>query len=46
VPAVRSSPERRTAAGASGVMAATRRYEHSRDNLDRNAAYTVAAYLA
>jgi site-specific recombinase XerD len=24
----------------------TRRYDHSRDNLDRNAAYTVAAYLA
>jgi integrase/recombinase XerD len=23
-----------------------RRYDHSRDNLDRNAAYTVAAYLA
>jgi hypothetical protein len=23
----------------------TRRYDHSRDNLDRNAAYTVAAYL-
>ncbi|HET9720893.1 MAG TPA: tyrosine-type recombinase/integrase [Solirubrobacteraceae bacterium] len=25
---------------------ATRRYDHSRDRLDRNAAYTVAAYLA
>jgi site-specific recombinase XerD len=24
----------------------TRRYDHSRDSLDRNAAYTVAAYLA
>ncbi|HUY51113.1 MAG TPA: tyrosine-type recombinase/integrase [Streptosporangiaceae bacterium] len=24
----------------------TRRYDHSRDNLDRNAAYVVAAYLA
>jgi integrase len=24
----------------------TRRYDHSRDNLDRNAAYTVTAYLA
>jgi len=24
----------------------TRRYDHSRDGLDRNAAYTVAAYLA
>jgi hypothetical protein len=24
----------------------TRRYDHSRDRLDRNAAYTVAAYLA
>jgi len=24
----------------------TRRYDHSRDNLDRNAAYNVAAYLA
>lgn len=24
----------------------TRRYDHSRDNLDRNAAYTLAAYLA
>lgn len=23
----------------------TRRYDHFRDNLDRNAAYTVAAYL-
>ena len=26
--------------------AGTRRYDHSRDSLDRNAAYTVAAYLA
>ncbi len=25
---------------------ATRRYDHSCDSLDRNAAYTVAAYLA
>lgn len=24
----------------------TRRYDHSRDSLDRNAAYAVAAYLA
>lgn len=24
----------------------TRRYDHARDSLDRNAAYTVAAYLA
>jgi hypothetical protein len=24
----------------------TRRHDHSRDSLDRNAAYTVAAYLA
>ena len=24
----------------------TRRYDHYRDSLDRNAAYTVAAYLA
>lgn len=24
----------------------TRRYDHSRDSLDRNAAYVVAAYLA
>jgi site-specific recombinase XerD len=24
----------------------TRRYDHSRDSLDRNTAYTVAAYLA
>ena len=24
----------------------TRRYDHSRDSLDRNPAYTVAAYLA
>jgi integrase len=24
----------------------TRRYDHSRDNLDRSAAYAVAAYLA
>jgi integrase len=24
----------------------TRRYDHTRHNLDRNAAYTVAAYLA
>ena len=24
----------------------TRRYDHSRDSLDRNAAYTVAGYLA
>ena len=24
----------------------TRRYDHSRDSLDRNAAYTVAVYLA
>jgi integrase/recombinase XerD len=24
----------------------TRRYDHSRDSLDRNAVYTVAAYLA
>jgi hypothetical protein len=24
----------------------TRRYDHARDNLDRNAAYTPAAYLA
>jgi integrase/recombinase XerD len=24
----------------------TRRYDHSRDGPDRNAAYTVAAYLA
>jgi len=24
----------------------TRRYDHARDSLDRNAAYAVAAYLA
>jgi integrase/recombinase XerD len=24
----------------------TRRYDHARDSLDRNAAFTVAAYLA
>ena len=31
---------------ATKIPAPPRRYDHSRDSLDRNAAYTVAAYLA
>ena len=43
---------RRLAARCAGLTPATkiprtiRRYDHSRDSMDRNAAYAVAAYLA
>ena len=44
-PGRRRRPARRAGCRPQGPRT-TRRYDHSRDSLDRNAAYTVAAYLA